>query len=100
MDFKKEFGNILRESEIKNKKVAINYDPVIFEASDKLKKDIKDILKNDKKAKKMKTAAVKDKDKVHDYLDYIYFSYEQEIEDLSKTHKVDFDDIAKSFLEV
>lgn len=77
-----------------------DFDQPIFEASKDLMSEIKNLLKGDKEALKMKKDAIKSKDNVPDYLDYIYFKYEKDIEKLSKKYKADYDDIAKAFLEV
>jgi len=80
--------------------VKIDYDFVLFESSDKLKKELKNLIDGDKQAEKLKKDAVKNKDKVNDYLDHIYFMYEKDLEKISKKHKIDYDDIASAFVEL
>lgn len=94
MDMEKIFAESLEEV------IKVKYDFEIFEASDDLKKEIKSLIKGDKKAADMKKLAVKNKDNVPDYLDYLYVVYEKDIEKLSKQYKIDYDKIARVFLEV
>jgi len=80
--------------------VKIDYDFPIFEASDKLKNELRSLIKGDKQAEKLKKDAIKNRDKVNDYLDHIYFMYEKDLEKISKKYKIDYDDIANTFVEL
>lgn len=99
MDMKQIFMEGLKGSKSKSI-VSIDYEPELFEASDDIKKEIKDLLKGDKTASNLKRLAIKNKENVPDYLDHIYNSYEKQIEKMSKKYKIDYDKIAKAFIEV
>lgn len=96
MDMQKYFAEQLNVQQVN--KINFNFD--LFEASDDLKHDIEKLLKGDKKAVELKKLAIRNRENVHDYLDHIYYSYDKEIEKLSKKHRVDYDKIAQTFLEV
>jgi len=102
MDFNKLFIETLNENKIKypTEIVKVDYDFKLFEASDKIKSELKNLIKNDNRAIELKKLAIKNKDNVHEYLDHLYFMYEKDIERISKKYNIDFDKIANTFMEI
>ena len=80
MDFKKIFNKIDILSE------------------NKAKADIKQMIKGDGTFLKMKKLAKKSADNVPDFLDYVYNTYQKQINALSTKYKIDFDELAQIFI--
>jgi len=67
-------------------------------ARDKVEREIKIMVKNDKTFLKLKKKAKKSSDEVPDFLDYVYNVYMKKIDKLSSQYNIDYDEIAQMFI--
>jgi hypothetical protein len=63
--------------------------------SESAQSDLKDLIKGDKEAEKIK----KSKEKV-DYMDYVYMTYEKEITKIEKKYNLDMDELATLLMKL
>ena len=74
------------------------FEKISLKSKKDLIKEIDSIIRDDKKFLKLKSLAIKSSDNVPDFLEYVYFAYEKEIERFSKEYKIDYDELADIFL--
>ena len=67
---------------------------------DKVKGEIKKLVKGDGTFLKLKTLAKKSADNVPDFLDYVYKTYAKKIDAMSKRFKMKYDEMAQLFIAV
>jgi len=95
-----DFNKMFLEAGVKDSVKKVDYDCPIFEAPDSLKGEISELIEDDINLMELRKNAIEDMNMVNEYLDYIHSTYEKQIIVLSEKFKIDFDDVANTFMEI
>lgn len=76
------------------------FERINLDNKNKVKSEIKSIVKGDGGFLKLKKKAKKSSDNVPDFLDYVYKKFSKDIEILSKKYDLKFDEIADIFISM